>query len=133
MTAPKDPHMHALESSVLKGMTREVVAFEEAKGWQPNDNRFLESLMLLATEVSEAADAYRKHQFHNAVVIETGPDGGKIEKPVDVPSELADVLIRLLSTWDQWMAPLGLDLADHFDRKMKYNWTRSFRHGGRII
>lgn len=120
----------------LSQMADEVYQFEVAKGWQPNDNRFFESLMLLVTEVSEAADAYREIGFG----IRTRPskcdhvlDCDCLGKPDDVPSELADVFIRLLSTWHQFMEPLGLSLEVEFERKMTYNMTRAHRHGGKRL
>lgn len=106
-------------------MKSEVVEFEHSKGWQPNDNRFLESLALLHSEVSEALEAYRDKDW-GSIRAEDG-------KPEGVNSELADVFVRLLSTWAQFMDPLGFDLEDVYELKMAYNRTRSFRHGGRTI
>jgi NTP pyrophosphatase (non-canonical NTP hydrolase) len=96
-------------------MQNEVVAYEHLKGWQPNDNRFLESLALLHSEISEALEAHR--------------DGDDAH----VAEELADVFIRLLSTWDQFVRPLGYDLEREFGRKMEKNRGREWRHGGRTI
>lgn len=111
------------EAKTLAQMTAEVVENEHAKGWRPNDNQFGTSLALLHSEVSEALEAFRSWGF-------TEPAGGK---PEGVASELADVLIRLLSTWDQFVAPHGFDLAQEFEKKMAYNRTRTFRHGGKRV
>lgn len=113
-------------SKSLNEMMAEVVAFEHEKGWQPNDNQFGTSLALLHSEISEALEAYREGDWGSCVE-ETG------WKPNGVSSELADVFIRLLSTWAQFLAPLGFDLQDDYEMKMAYNRTRSHRHGGKVI
>lgn len=52
-----------------------------------------------------------------------------LHKPEGVPSELADVLIRIGD-----MAYLyGIDLEKAVEEKMAYNKTRSFRHGGKRL
>lgn|SRR5487761_524176 len=108
----------------LAEMMAEVFEFEVSKGWQPNDNQFGTSLALLHSEISEALEAYRDKDWGS-----TGENG----KPEGVSSELADVFIRTLSTWGQFMAPEGFDLEVEYERKMAYNRTRAWRHGGRTV
>lgn len=50
-----------------------------------------------------------------------------IAKPEGVPVELADTVIRVLDTCEAY----GIDLGFEIRRKMEYNETRAFRHGGR--
>jgi hypothetical protein len=109
----------------LNEMKSEVVAYEVMKGWQPNDNRFLESLALLHSEISEMLEAYRINDWGH-IDSDTG-------KPEGVSSEGSDVFIRFLSTWAQFLDPLGHDLEEQFELKMNYNRTRDYRHGGRTI
>lgn len=101
-----------------------AVETEHDLGWLPNNNRFGESLALLHSEVSEALEAYRIRDWGSE------RDDGK---PEGVSSELADVFIRLLSAWAQFVQPHGFDLGDEVERKMRYNRTRSFRHGGKAL
>ena len=120
-SVPEPPN----DAKTLNEMMAEIVEFEHGKGWQPNDNRFLESLALLHSEISEALEAYRDKDWGSV----RESDG----KPEGVTSELADTFIRLLSTWAQFLTPLGHDLEEQYERKMAYNRTRPYRHGGRTI
>jgi NTP pyrophosphatase (non-canonical NTP hydrolase) len=116
----------------LRDLLQDVHDNEIDKGWKPNDNTFGDSIALLHTEVSEAFDTYRDIGFQYRDT-ENIKDGHISLKPDDVASELVDVLVRLLSTWDQFMLPRGFDLESEFKRKMKYNKSRSYRHGGKRI
>ena len=106
----------------LADMAEEVYQFEVSKGWQPNDNRFAESVALLHSEVSEVLEAYREWGTTDMTDEFRG-------KPEGVGSELADVFIRLLSSCHQY----GIDLHREYERKMAYNRTRAFRHGGKRL
>lgn len=129
----------------LKAMMRRVRKFNVAKGWRvdgdyvvpdANGRTFGDDIALIHSELSEALEAYRDHGLEPYVVIgnvgtiqlvEPGEYGPC--KPEGVPSELADVFIRLLDT----CAHLGIDLELEFNRKMDYNDTRSARHGGKNL
>lgn len=114
-------------SKSLAEMAEEVYEVECLLGWQPNDNRFGESMALLHSEVSEALEAYRSHGL--ADVTKEGRLGDWVPKPEGVASEFADILIRLLSSAHQW----GIDLEAEYERKTAYNRTREHRHGGRLL
>lgn len=141
-------------NQLFEHLGNEVYQFELSKGWQPNDNTFGDSLALLHSEISEALDAFREigfaertrpvsdnpHPFKQGgtgccAVCDDLPGEGEhaLGKPDDVASELADVLIRLLSTWHQWMTPEGFRLGDEYRRKMAYNATRAWKHGGKTL
>lgn len=52
-----------------------------------------------------------------------------IAKPMGIPTELADAAIRLLDNCEH----AGINLGFEIERKMRYNETRAFRHGGRTL
>lgn len=116
----------AARSEVLRAMQAEVMAFCHEKGWA-GPVTFGDTMALLHSEVSQALEAYRDHGL--ADVTKVAVPGTGMPKPEGVGSEFADVLIRLLDDCDRW----GVDLAAEFDRKMAYNRTRAYQHGGRAL
>lgn len=129
---------HALEE-----MRQYVDKVNRANGWHDDDRPFAADIALLHSEVSEAYEAYRDHGM-NELVRYSSDDGysivtrgdrndynwrtaGLVGKPEGVPSELADVLVRLIDTASRY----GIDLAEEFIRKMWYNETRDYKHGGK--
>lgn len=116
---------------VLRRMIEEVYRLNHAKGWFENDRSVGDLCALLHSEVSEVLDAYRKTGMSDATqkvygVSEDGRDRVvKGEKPQGVGSEMADIFIRLLDMAKRW----DIDLIAEYERKMRYNWTRPYRHG----
>jgi hypothetical protein len=53
----------------------------------------------------------------------------RLPKPEGIGSECADVLIRLLDFCDR----RGVDLMGETRRKMTFNLTRGYRHGGKRL
>lgn len=72
-------------------------------------------LCLIHSEVSEALEAYREGM--DVTTLENG-------KPVGLPSELADIIIRVCD----FAEFLGIDLAHEIRMKSDYNETRPFKH-----
>lgn len=129
-------------------MAREVREVNVAKGWRSADgstrNTFGDYIALMHSELSEALEAYRDHRLADATEQRDHPfvnDGGGCcqhcegthgpgeIKPEGVGSEFADLLIRLVDTADIY----GIDLAAEYRRKLAYNKTRAFQHGGRTL
>ncbi len=78
-------------------------------------------LCLIHSEVSEALEDYREGKLR----LQHTDDG----KPVGLPSELADVVIRVLDM----SGALGIDLESVIAEKMAYNERRPYRHGGKRL
>lgn len=100
-----------IPGDTLEAMIYQVMLLNRAKGWIDQERSFSEDMALLHSEVSEAFEANRK-----------GHDD-------EIAEELADVLIRLLDTCYRYDIILG----EAYVQKMKKNWDRPFRHGGRKL
>jgi NTP pyrophosphatase (non-canonical NTP hydrolase) len=85
-----------------------VWTYAKDHGWNDPPPTFLEAMCLITTEVSEAAEHWRKHRDD------------------EIPAEFADVLIRLL----HYASLFGVDLEKEFGTKHAFNTGRPYRHGG---
>jgi hypothetical protein len=101
--------------------------------WEEGDRPILEQLMLMVTELAEAAEEVRNGHsvgevYYNSARSVLVPDGF-IEKPEGFLSELADVFIRIGDTVGKY------GLTDEFlkvlEEKLEYNKHRPYRHGGK--
>jgi NTP pyrophosphatase (non-canonical NTP hydrolase) len=113
-------------------MTAQVRKINIEKGWRsaeggPGSNSFGDYIALLHSEVSEALEAYRDHRLNDPTPV--AGFGIAHPKPEGVGSELAGVLIRLVDMCDVF----GIDLAQEYHRKVAYNASRAFQHGGRTV
>lgn len=108
-------------SKSLMDMRLEVFRLNTEKGWYEQSREFGTDIALLHSEVSEMLGAYRE-------IGEAYRDDAH-GKPDDIASEAADVLIRLLDTCHRY----GIDLEYEYERKMAYNRTRPYKHGGKRL
>lgn len=97
----------------LREMQTEAHRTAIEKGWYDADRPPLELLMLITTEVAEAAEEWRKpvEQFDKNALAE----------------ELADVIIRVGDAASHW----EIDIEAAVVRKMARNRERPVRHGGK--
>jgi NTP pyrophosphatase (non-canonical NTP hydrolase) len=72
---------------------------------------------LIHSEVSEALECLREGSIHTEVRADGKPEG--------LPSELADVVIRVADL----CGLLGIDMNREVDMKMRYNRSRPYKHG----
>lgn len=86
--------------------------------------------MLFVGEAAEAHEEVRAghpdHETYYAAGVKH-PDNGALQKPEGVPSEYADIFIRLCDECGK----AGIDLAAAVKEKLDYNNTRSPLHGGK--
>jgi NTP pyrophosphatase (non-canonical NTP hydrolase) len=85
----------------------------------------LEDMALIVTEVAEAIEDYRACKSPTDVWYEHRPHG---DKPCGIPSEMADVVIRVL----HFCGKHGIDIERAVAEKMSFNNSRPFRHGKTI-
>lgn len=94
-----------------------------AKGWWDEPRSFGEIIALIHSEASEALEDFRAGKQPDEVWYENG------DKPCGIPSELADIVIRVLDAAGRY----GIDLETAIAEKMAYNSTRPVRHGGKVL
>lgn len=111
-----------MKNKTLTQMQAEVFANNVAHGWYCQSRSFGEEVALLHSEVSEMLEAYRDGDM--VTYLREGDD-----KPLGMPSEAADVLIRLLDLCQRH----SVNLEEEYEIKMKYNRTRPMRHGGKAL
>ena len=102
-----------MSSTTMNELARQISSWRKQKGFHTPDKLdkdMLGKLMLVVTEVSEAAEAVRKND------------------PPHFTEELADIFIRLLDI----TGTMGIDIEKAIDRKMTINAGRPFLHEKKI-
>lgn len=98
-------------------------AYENSKnhGFWDKNRDFGEIVALMHTELSEAFEEYRCGKKYNETYYENG------NKPCGIPSELADVIIRICD----FCGAHEIDIEKIIEEKMSYNKNRAYKHNGK--
>lgn len=94
----------------LNDYCRYVTLWRRKKGFVTEWDNMLEKLMLVVTEVSEAAEAFRSEEYQQFW------------------GEIADSFIRLMDV----CGTHGIDIEEEIKNKMKYNEERPYKHGKKV-
>jgi len=118
----------------INELAKEIHETSKAKGWwDGGDRNPLEILMLITSELAEAAEEFRNNKpaiYFNDLTGEvvSGTDNFPSNvKPEGWAVEIADAVIRALDYCEQQ----GVDLENVIQIKKEYNKTRPARHGGK--
>ena len=103
----------------IKELQKTCFDLAVAKGWTERVVEIPEQVALICSEACEGLEAWRDNKA-NSWTDESG-------KPQGVGSEYADVIIRI----GHYAEILGIDLEYEIERKLAYNFTRPYRHGGK--
>jgi len=96
-----------MEPNGLNAYMIQVRELVDTKGFSSDESNVWQMLALIHTEVSEAADAFKKGHSYD-----------------EVGTELADAIIRILHL----CSALGVDIETLFQAKMDKNWQRPYRY-----
>jgi len=106
----------------LNDLRDEAYQTAVSKGWYEKPRSVGDAISLMHSELSEALEDYRSKGHVESWKEENG-------KPAGVPSELADVLIRVFD----FCGSHNIDIAQAVKEKMAFNQTRPHRHGGKVL
>lgn len=126
----------------IQQLVSESYGTAKEKGWwddlQPN---IPEKFMLMVSELAEALEEFRAGRgltevYDGSCIACNMPPGPTVQdmghgehtgKPEGIPIELADVLIRIADLCGRY----EIDLEGALRKKLDYNKTRPYRHGGK--
>ena len=108
----------------IDAMCAEVHKIAVEKGWWENTDAERDFEKLLTPMHSELSEAYREWRDDSGNPYYSTTANGK---PVGMTAELADCVIRIMD----WFGAIQLSLSSILRRKIEYNKTRPYRHGGK--
>lgn len=109
----------------LNRLAEEIHKTAIEHGWWETERELPEILMLCVSELSEALEEYRNGRPNEWYIL--GESTACPAKPEGIAVEMVDCIIRILD----YLSKIGVDIDGIMERKMKYNESRPYRHGGK--
>lgn len=106
----------------LNDLGKEIHDWAVDQGFYERPYNFVEHLMLMVSEASEALEEVRAGHALDEIYFKNG-------KPEGVPTELADIIIRVLDS----MHHLGINIDEVVRMKIEHNKTRARMNGGKRL
>ena len=106
----------------IKELVKAAHSIADSHGWHDTERTFGDVIALCHSELSEALEEYRD----NGYMYWENSNG----KPEGIAVELADVLIRIFDFMGEYKE---IDFEKVVHKKMVYNNTREYRHGGKQL
>lgn len=123
----------------ISDLCKESAEVAKSKGF--SGQTFPEFVALVHSELSEALEEYRDGKELDEIWYSNNYGDGGIKykvvcgkgtenaKPEGIPTELADVIIRIC----HYCGENDIDLQSALIEKISYNKTRSYRHGNKVV
>lgn len=113
-------------------LMQDIEDYAKDKGFWKDGRSFGDDIALMHSELSEALEEFRKGHALNQEVVNSDlaismGNGIRVPKPEGIPSEFADLIIRVLHL----CAEEKIDIERAIMDKMHFNRLREFRHGNK--
>jgi NTP pyrophosphatase (non-canonical NTP hydrolase) len=130
--------MKSFESMSLNELRDHALRIANEHGFK--DASVPEDIALMHSELSEALEDYRANRGVNEVwyeekigsvtrVYKDDEECAILMKPCGIPSEMADIMIRVL----HFCGKHGIDIESIVSKKMAFNQSRPYKHGNKKI
>lgn len=120
----------------INEFVKEVGENAVSHGWWDEERSFGELIALCHSELSEALEEYRNGRKTDETYYsirdeerDHGMNRTIMSKPEGIPSELADVIIRIFDMCHHY----GIDIETMLLEKHEFNKSRPYKHGGKVI
>lgn len=110
----------------LNDLRDESYQISKEHGFHEEEKSIGDYIALMHSELSEALEDHRNGHLPNEFWYE---EKGGNSKPCGIPSEMSDVIIRVLD----FCGAHGIDIEKSIIEKMAYNKTRPYKHGKKVI